>query len=115
MRGEIQVAHHVLMVMTNPVEGREDEYNTWYDTVHLPEVLQVPGFVAARRYVAGASIGAPSPYRYLAIYEIEADDLTAAVAALQAAAPTLDISGAIDRSEVSAVGFTAIGDRLTAS
>jgi hypothetical protein len=26
------------LVFTNPVEGREDEYNEWYDNVHLGDV-----------------------------------------------------------------------------
>jgi hypothetical protein len=52
--------------------AREDEYNEWYSQTHLPEIRAVPGFVAARRYKVhnGAD---PS---YLAIYEIDADDLT---------------------------------------
>ena len=39
--------HHRLIVFTEPVIGREDEYNEWYDEVHLPEVLATDGFVAA--------------------------------------------------------------------
>jgi hypothetical protein len=35
---------YILVVMSNPVPGREQEYNTWYDTQHLPDVLQNPGF-----------------------------------------------------------------------
>jgi hypothetical protein len=109
---ESAVASHVLMVMSNPVEGREDEYNEWYDNVHLGEVLQVPGFVAARRYAAAGSVrGGDSPYRYLSIYEIEADDLESATAALQAAVRGMRMSDAIDTVDVAAWGFTAVGER----
>lgn len=110
------MASHVLMVMSNPVAGREDEYNEWYDTVHLGEVLQVPGFVAARRYAAGPAVrgGAP-PYGYLSIYEIEADDLAAAQAELSEAVKTMRMSDAIDTVDVVAWGFTAVGDRQVAS
>ena len=30
-----------LVVLTNPVEGREDEYNEWYSGRHLEDVLAV--------------------------------------------------------------------------
>lgn len=109
------MAQHVLMVMSNPVEGREDEYNEWYDNVHLGEVLQVPGFVAARRYAAAGSVRGESPYRYLSIYEIEADDLEAATAALQAGVRGMHMSDAIDTVDVAAWGFTAVGDRRVGS
>jgi hypothetical protein len=40
--------------------------NDWYDNVHLPDLLSVPGFVSAVRF---RQLGAES--HYLAIYEIE--------------------------------------------
>lgn len=62
---------------------RDAEYNHWYDTVHLQHVCSVKGFVAARRY---APVDGKGPY--IAIYEIEADDLEAAVEHLVAAFET---------------------------
>jgi hypothetical protein len=41
------MAKHVFVVLTNPVEGKEDTYNDWYTNVHLGDVLKVPGIVAA--------------------------------------------------------------------
>jgi hypothetical protein len=62
----------IMVVQSAPVDpAREDEYNDWYDNTHVPEIRQVPGFTAARRYKA---LGAGAP-AYLAVYEIEADDL----------------------------------------
>jgi hypothetical protein len=74
-----------MVVQSSPSDpGREDEYNAWYSNTHLDEVRSVPGFVAARRYkVHGAEAG-PSGHAYMAIYEIEADDLTAPMAELRA-------------------------------
>jgi REV protein (anti-repression trans-activator protein) len=60
---------------------RETQYNEWYDTVHLPEVCRVEGIVSARRF-APVTDGGP----YVALYEIEADDLTQVVQALLAVA-----------------------------
>ena len=76
------MAKGIMVVQTGPVSAeREAEYNDWYSGTHTPEVLALPGFVAARRYKLAGGDGPPS---YLAIYEIEADDLTAPVKELGA-------------------------------
>jgi hypothetical protein len=64
---------------------RADELNEWYDEVHLPELVGLPGFVGARRYVVcDRSTGEPDPAdpSYIAVYELEADDLTAPLRAM---------------------------------
>jgi len=33
------------VVMTNPTTGKEAGFNEWYNTHHIPDVLNVPGFV----------------------------------------------------------------------
>jgi hypothetical protein len=60
----------VLMVWTNPQAGREDEFYDWYQNVHFPEVLAVPGFVGATRYVTA---GTPGTHQHLAVYEVDGD------------------------------------------
>jgi len=72
------VAKGVLVVQTRPVEGREDDYNKWYDEVHLPEIVALAGFTSARRFKLKHGDADP----YLALYEVEAEDVTAAQAAL---------------------------------
>ncbi|MBU8868535.1 MULTISPECIES: DUF4286 family protein [Paenarthrobacter] len=73
----------ILIVKTKPVLGSEEQYNDWYDAQHLPEMLAVPGFVAARRYrksvtqSAGNTAAADDPLEYLAVYEIEGDPTVA--------------------------------------
>ncbi len=42
-RGVAQVG-----ILTNPIDGEEDTFNKWYDEVHVPDVLDVPGVVAAQ-------------------------------------------------------------------
>jgi hypothetical protein len=68
------VAKGVVVVQTCPVEGREDEFNDWYSNVHVPELLEIDGFVDARRFRA------VDGSHYVAVYEIEADDLGAPMA-----------------------------------
>ncbi|MET7402059.1 DUF4286 family protein [Dactylosporangium sp. NPDC005572] len=82
----------ILVVRTNPVDGREDEYNEWYTNKHVPDILALPGFVAARRYVL-AEPDETAEFRYLAIYEVEgsvADALGALAGAGLDVSPSLD-------------------------
>ncbi|ONH24077.1 DUF4286 family protein [Pseudofrankia asymbiotica] len=81
------MAKGIMLVQASPASPElEDEFNRWYDEDHLPDLLTTPGFVAARRFRlregsrGPAADGAP---RYLAIYEIEADDLDAALQAMR--------------------------------
>jgi hypothetical protein len=68
------MARGVMVVRTRPAEGREDEFNDWYSNVHVPELLETPGFVGARRF---RSLDGD---HYLAIYELDADDVSVPVA-----------------------------------
>jgi hypothetical protein len=70
----------ILFLGTNPVSvEREDEYYDWYTNTHIGYVMKLDGVTAAGRYpispVRPAPGAPPSPFRYLAVYEIEADDL----------------------------------------
>lgn len=47
----------------------EDEFNKWYNEVHLPEIVGCPGFISGTRYVAET----PDGREYLAIYELESE------------------------------------------
>jgi hypothetical protein len=53
----------------NRLWAGEDEYNNWYNNVHLDDVVSLPGFVRAQRF----RLDEPSKfeYRHLAIYEIK--------------------------------------------
>ena len=56
----------LLLVYTDLIDPKyEEEFNAWYNTEHLPELLTLPGFLDAARYVA--TRGAP---KYLAAYEL---------------------------------------------
>lgn len=104
----------ILLVYSDANAGDDDAYNEWYDNVHLPEVLAVPGFVAARRYAAEPSVHGELPAnRYLAIYEIEADDaagLSAAQQALSTAARDMQMSAAFDRSSTATRTYRLISE-----
>jgi hypothetical protein len=66
------------LVFNGPVEGREAEYNRWYDTQHAPDVVSIQGFVTAQRYRRAdiqlrPEAGTCPPY--LVAYEILTDNL----------------------------------------
>jgi len=80
----------ILMVENNCNDpAHEDEFNEIYNNIHIPDVLEIPGWVRARRFV---DIEPPEHWydlpfmnkgksKYLAIYEIVADDIDAAMKA----------------------------------
>ena len=78
------MAKHVFVVFTNPVSGKDGTYNDWYTNQHLPDVLNVPGFVSAQRFKLSDTQRAagPFPWQYLALYQIETDDLQKTLATL---------------------------------
>jgi len=43
---------------------REEEFNAWYNLEHIAQVVNIPGFTAARRYAADGQVP-----KYLAWYE----------------------------------------------
>lgn len=71
----------VFVVLTNPKPPLTDaEFNRWYDTVHIPDVLKTPGFVSASRFQhANPKEGEA---RFLALYELDTDDVQTAGRAL---------------------------------
>ncbi|AYJ85144.1 hypothetical protein D3Y57_03690 (plasmid) [Sphingomonas paeninsulae] len=63
-----------LVVLTRPVKGREDEFNTWYNDQHLDDVLAIPGFVAAQRFKIKGTAISPNSWDYFAVYEVDHDN-----------------------------------------
>ena len=44
------MSRNMLMILTSPVSGKDAEFDEWYDTTHLPQVCETPGFVGASRW-----------------------------------------------------------------
>jgi hypothetical protein len=53
---------------------KEKEFNDWYDNMHMPDMLQVPGFVKATRWKS-ADNKENEIRKYLALYELETDNI----------------------------------------
>ena len=105
------MAKHMLVVLTNAAEGQDEEFNRWYNDVHLGDVLGVEGFVAAQRFALKEMSGEAASHRYLALYEIETDDVDAVISRLSSSAGTMVISDAM--RDPSALIATPITERRT--
>jgi hypothetical protein len=102
-----------MIVFTNAAEGRDAEFNRWYDEVHLPDVLGVPGIVSAQRFaLAEAQMFRDQAHRYVTIYEIEGD-AAEALEALKKASPAFQMTDSMAQDAHVAV-VEAIGPRRTA-
>lgn len=105
------MSRYLLVAFSKPVEGREAEYNDWYDNVHMRDVVNVAGFSSALRFKVQIPMVREMPGHYLAVYEMDAKDPAGVEAALKALASTsMYRSDALDRSGGSFVGiFERIG------
>jgi hypothetical protein len=84
------MARHVFIIVNDPPAADQlDAFENWYVARHMPDVLDVPGFVAAQRYRLPADPAKPeAPPKHLTIYEIETDDRSAVMAELRRRAGT---------------------------
>ena len=65
----------IMYLQTMPDSPDKDaDYNKWYNDTHLAEIVSVEGIVSARRF---APMDGNGPY--IAIYELDCDDLDAVV------------------------------------
>jgi hypothetical protein len=103
-----------MIALTKPVAGREDEYNAWYQNVHLPEVCALPGLQGAQRYKQAAALSNGDERPYLAIYDIETDDIGKTLAGFgeAAAAGKMTRCDASDNAGAYTVIFSEYGERV---
>lgn len=106
---------HILIALTNPTDGREDEFNDWYERTHVPECLRVPGFKSGRRYRLTAVQGEPPRQGYLALYELEGDDPQELLDRLLSTRDDRTQNGSIDLKTMSLWVYSALGQKHTAS
>lgn len=105
-----------MIALTNPVEGRDDEFNDWYQNVHLHEICAFPGVTGAQRYRMAAPLQEPFKARYLAIYDIETDDIRTTLGAMgqASAAGKMTPCDAADSANAYTVVFEEFGERVNA-
>jgi hypothetical protein len=57
----------LFVVKATITKDREEAFNRWYNDEHVPQLLQFPGAVSARRYRA---LMGEDRYQYMAVYEL---------------------------------------------
>ena len=89
---------YVMVVPSTAKSGRDDEYNDWYDSTHIHDICSLPGVKSGRRFTAFEGSPNPTPGPYLAIYEIETDDLQGLMAEMfrRSQAGEMSVSDALD-------------------
>lgn len=61
------ISQDLLVVAVTVDPAVEDDWNRWYNEVHLPEIATCPGFKSAQRYVSQDG----DSRRYMTLYELE--------------------------------------------
>lgn len=101
-----------MIVLSSPVEGREAEYNDWYQNTHLGEVVALKGILSAQRFRLAKPMGERQAWPHAAIYEIETDDIDAVLREVQEAAASgaLGVSDALARELAYAAIYEEFGE-----
>ena len=71
------IGNTILVVMMDVEPGHEAEFDRWYNEEHLPERMEIPGYVSARRFKLENPDNTPDTkegtgvLKYLCIWELE--------------------------------------------
>ncbi len=102
---------HVVVVLTEPTAGREDEYNAYYENQHLDDVLATTGWSSAQRFKLTSQQGMACPLPYLAFYEVEADDPQTILETLNATRSARVQSDALNKKTAGVWVFSETGPK----
>ena len=66
----------IMTVWTHPHDpSKIDEFNHWYDSNHVIDVIKAPHFRSATRYKQAMQIRGEMPAPYLCVYELDSADI----------------------------------------
>jgi hypothetical protein len=90
----------LMMVKTqNTDPSKDSEFNDWYNNVDIPDVLQVPGYMRARRGLGQILQGFPTPDlqddkgKYIAFYNIDTANMDKTIIDMLMASWEMDKTG----------------------
>lgn len=101
---------YMLTTFSYPVKGLEAEYNLWYDQVHCQDLLRVPEIKTAQRFRPLSIPGLPEK-PFLAIYEMETNDIEGVMQSLQNGTYTMHPSDSIDPTSVTLQVYEVMGEK----
>ena len=105
------MSKHVVVVLSEPVEGCEAEFDDWYENTHIPEVLETTGWTSGQRFKLTAEKGQKCPLQYLAFYEAEAESGEAVIARLDETRDKRQQSDSFDWKRAGLWVFTETGPK----
>jgi hypothetical protein len=113
-RGGSRVKKYTLLVLTNAIAGKEREFNEWYTSRHIRDLLEVPGVASAQRF---QFLGGKEGFGFLALYELLTDDPEGVLATIRERDRngTHLISEVVDRGNLFAGIFEPITERISAN
>jgi hypothetical protein len=92
------MAKYSMVVQSKALDGKDAEYNEWYDKQHFGDICAIPGVTGGRRLEQVMTVAGEPGLKYLAIYDIETDDIGALMAEMgrRGAEGLMPISDALD-------------------
>ncbi len=102
---------HLVLILTEPMQGREEEYNDYYENLHLREVIETTNLKTAQRFKLAAQAGESCPLPYLAVYETEAEHAEDVIKNLNETRSAREQSDALNRHTGRVWVFEEIGDK----
>ena len=92
------MAKYSMVVQSKAVDGKDAEYNEWYDNQHFGDICAIPGVTGGRRLEQVMTVAGEPGLKYLAIYDIETDDIGGVMAEMgrRGAEGLMPISDALD-------------------
>ena len=106
-----QAGTYLVIVLSNPRDGMEDEFDQWYEHTHLDEVLTSAGFRSAQRFRLEAQRGVESAHDYMALYETEGESAEEVIERLEAGRDQRQQSKSINRRDAAMWVFSPTGER----
>ncbi|MCB2052151.1 MAG: hypothetical protein KDE63_12065 [Novosphingobium sp.] len=112
------MAKHLLLAMTNPLPGKDAEFNDWYDNTAYPTYKSLPGLVPLGRFKA-VDVPKMFPFQmdnqfaYLSLYYFETDDVESFLEKLKETfpkRPEYSFSETIDQNKFFEPIYVAMGD-----
>lgn len=100
-RSEARIENSWLMLVktTSTDPAKETQFNEWYDNIDIPDVLDVPGYMRARRGLRVADVESPASDshnddgRYVALYDIKSQDIDKTIIDMLMATRKMEMAG----------------------
>ena len=106
---DLIMTKQMVLVLTEPTEGKEDEFNEYYEHLHLTEVLSSTELKSAQRYQLVDQVGEDCPLPYLALYEGDSSDTASFIANLNETRSQRQQSDSLNKRTARIWVFEAIG------